>query len=995
VNNIFKQKLFGRKSIVREGMNILPNCLSPLEKEVLIVINTNTERHYGNVASLVKNIKDRFRYSVVVYKKTHVVRVKEETKNGIIKAFEEVISTPAKRSVADVFQLPKSRSQRIIFFLGDSNDEIDLKDELQLLYKKGVMVYIVGQQRNNDFWKDFRQLNDANRLPLIKPTISKHEIIISASWGQTVEFGKPLLLELTIMNNGSLSIPKGTILSFIGDEYFKRVEYEVPPIAKSVRTKMTVSVPAHSKNPLDIPNYLITTVESPGIDLVYTNDAFQLCSDIFIKDLISISPPLSKIPYFNILIFGVAGCGKSSFINSVLTVFSPITQHVVPVGGSSQHVTKELSRFSVSQVPGLENIRINFFDLWGMDENNYTDIKLQDFIRGNIPKDVTSSECLGEKKEVGIWNAFERRIHSVLFFILPAVIDNSKICESVSKNINICKFKCRMFPLVIIPRSRSIGDENEQMEHKQRLAQKFNLPAHFLYMFENYTDEKEKAMDIDRKTLNIMYQVLSDAEEYQTKNQVDLVDDVDYGSKIRRCTKCNRIIVNDECPCMSGVYSPRGSTSQITTQPSQNTSQLLCPKCNAPIESKYKKCPECKTPVNPSDNTPQNTSQLQCSKCKYSPIQPNFIKCPQCKTPVSASNSQPSNSTSSQNQKQALQNEIVKLKTQISEEKGEYELRVKALEGDIKNQDKALDLLDQKIRTHDMEKKKLEDSNRSLQSEKRQLDGRYNNLKQEIEKLEEEKKSLSNQFQNLQNTLYNMETSKNELRKAIGRFIKMEENPDPVPVPVIPRIVPITNFTLQPPAPFAGQNITFQCPRPQNLSISKITVNFGSKYLDIKDNSTKNQITLEFTVEAAGDYRLIFLNPASQTVAQATVKVVPRPIINVNLVKSKHIDESLFVLIRNFVTNLSDVKLSNNGIKVIVSAAITERVELFFDSIDPKKEIPLVAQRVGSGLSPMPITDPWGNLVILTITGYSQPTITFKTDVEKFKTDLLELFQNQ
>jgi len=48
-------------------------------------------------------------------------------------------------------------------------------------------------------------------------------------------------------------------------------------------------------------------------------NAVKLYSEIFINDFLTIIPPIKEIPFFNVLCFGIAGSGKSSFISSVLT----------------------------------------------------------------------------------------------------------------------------------------------------------------------------------------------------------------------------------------------------------------------------------------------------------------------------------------------------------------------------------------------------------------------------------------------------------------------------------------------------------------------------------------------------------------------------------------------------------------------------------------------------------------------------------------------------
>jgi len=91
---------------------------------------------------------------------------------------------------------------------------------------------------------------------------------------------------------------------------------------------------------------------------------------------------------------------------------------------------------------------------------------------------------------------------------------------------------------------------------------------------------------------------------------------------------------------------------------------------------------------------------------------------------------------------------------------------------------------------------------------------------------------------------------------------------------------------------------------------------------------------------------------------------------------------------------MPEITISEKGVRVIVSTAITERVELYFDNPDPKKEIPLVVQRSAPDRMVNEISDPWGNLVVLLAIGVSNTTIEFKTDKNEFLNHLKVLLDD-
>jgi len=161
---------------------------------------------------------------------------------------------------------------------------------------------------------------------------------------------------------------------------------------------------------------------------------------------------------FNVLLFGLAGSGKSSFINSVWTLLSPenSVSTVAAYGGGTSHSTKQLIAYT------LPNTRITLWDTWGLAPDTYQQSELESILSGELPSgwemqravsDITNQQFLQE-----LWSSkHKRRIHSVIFFFPQSLMDPNAhktiamvrnswaTVNSVGKCLNACACSCFFF----------------------------------------------------------------------------------------------------------------------------------------------------------------------------------------------------------------------------------------------------------------------------------------------------------------------------------------------------------------------------------------------------------------------------------------------------------------------------------------------------------------------------------------------------------------------
>lgn len=325
------------------------------------------------------------------------------------------------------------------------------------------------------------------------------------------------------MNRGEKEIPSGIEILMVENEYFHRasvfLDEENDGIGINSRDTKRCSVVLPSKrkkNPKLLPLVVEFVLTNPKIPNLYcSTNAIQMTSDLFLKEIVNPKQP-AKLPFRNILLFGVAGSGKSSFINSVLTTLGKVVSSVAAVGGGSNHVTTDITRFKLSQMPGLEKVYVNFFDIWGLDQNTFQkgSNMLLEILNGNLPEGYQMKERTMNTAELeeSQWNANERRIHCILTFMPISILDSIAIAESLKSNLQLCVSKYKINPILIVTRASQAGDEVDLV--KKKISDFFSIPEGSIYMMDNYTKEKEKSMRVDKMVIDIVYRAIENANQF-------------------------------------------------------------------------------------------------------------------------------------------------------------------------------------------------------------------------------------------------------------------------------------------------------------------------------------------------------------------------------------------------------------------------------------------------------------------------------------------------
>ncbi|XP_071079866.1 interferon-induced protein 44-like [Haliotis cracherodii] len=241
-------------------------------------------------------------------------------------------------------------------------------------------------------------------------------------------------------------------------------------------------------------------------------------------------PEGSKVKAVNMLLLGAVGAGKSSFFNSINSVFQGEITGLARSGSADRSLTTTYRRYRVKSNVTGDTLKIRFCDTRGLECDGGLDlVDLIAVVEGHIPDRLQfnptapiNSDCTGYNSSPSP----DDKIHCIAFVIDGTTVDvfPEKILhaiKSLQQRINT-----KGIPQVIILtkadkvcmevqenvgdmfNSATIGDLVEQAGHL------FGLPRSCVFPVKNYEDEVEVDKLVHMPLLLCLKQVLRFADDY-------------------------------------------------------------------------------------------------------------------------------------------------------------------------------------------------------------------------------------------------------------------------------------------------------------------------------------------------------------------------------------------------------------------------------------------------------------------------------------------------
>jgi len=219
-------------------------------------------------------------------------------------------------------------------------------------------------------------------------------------------------------------------------------------------------------------------------------------------------PVLPSKKNYNLLLFGLAGATKSSFLNSVYTLLSD-SPHIVQIagaGGLSRHNTIRLEKYE------LEGTRITIWDTWGLTQSNYKNEQLEQILEGNVPDGWGMSDDFSNIVKL----SGENKISGVLVFVPQSVIEdpNQQTARDLIGNNLKTIAALGVTPHILLSkvdevepeiRISTLGVSSPILTTlKEKAKSIFKVSDEHISFVVNYMEERKRCVNIDKLTYSIL-----------------------------------------------------------------------------------------------------------------------------------------------------------------------------------------------------------------------------------------------------------------------------------------------------------------------------------------------------------------------------------------------------------------------------------------------------------------------------------------------------------
>jgi hypothetical protein len=231
-------------------------------------------------------------------------------------------------------------------------------------------------------------------------------------------------------------------------------------------------------------------------------------------------PPTGAVAKYKVCLFGLAGAGKSAFVNAVLTLASSGMSVVetAGVGGCARHNTRQLATYTIDG----ENFAL--VDTWGLTLTTYLNDDLENVVDGVFPRnwgmDMIYDQHQGHPRQRQHQARARRARHPLHDH--PQRARQERRVRAHQGQLRPAAGQGRAQPLVLISkvdeivpafRSNPLGDYPEVRALKQKVTDLLGIPENRVYAVVNYKDESERSFQIDRNTYRIVEHALRTASE--------------------------------------------------------------------------------------------------------------------------------------------------------------------------------------------------------------------------------------------------------------------------------------------------------------------------------------------------------------------------------------------------------------------------------------------------------------------------------------------------
>ncbi|XP_067394370.1 interferon-induced protein 44-like [Emydura macquarii macquarii] len=271
-----------------------------------------------------------------------------------------------------------------------------------------------------------------------------------------------------------------------------------------------------------------TFLESPWRKITWTTEEREK----IMEEIRSYKPYLNSVPQIRILVLGPIGVGKSSFFNSMNSVFRGYVTGQAIAGSDNISVTTQYRTYPVKDGRNGKPLSIIFCDTMGIEETSGRGLEIDEvsnIIKGHVPDRYQFNPAATLRPDSPGYiktPSLKDQIHCVAF-----VIDGSKIeilPEKLEDKLKQLRRKVNQFgipQLVLLTKVDEICpilEEDIQCVYKSKAvekqmritAERLGIPLAQIVPVKNYCSELDLSFDVDILILSAMRQLIRLAESY-------------------------------------------------------------------------------------------------------------------------------------------------------------------------------------------------------------------------------------------------------------------------------------------------------------------------------------------------------------------------------------------------------------------------------------------------------------------------------------------------
>jgi len=440
----------------------------------------------------------------------------------------------------DLFQLTEERNSRtkrprIVFLITDgypSSDPTAVAQSLKWDSKATLFVIGVGNEidlktvesiaspsygfKVDSFEQFMKDLAAAQRALLSGADQPESKIVFTVKMKDDKVLGTrdniPILMD--IRNYLSRSIPANSAIVFRADGYLVPMRHiirkEIPSMDR--QTLEFELHPSAESSLQTLPEFItVNIVDNHGLDLPVEYDRIRLPLEYFVGDLVRMKPADRRVRAFNTLVFGVIGAGKSSWINSIVTALShQVENQLASVGGTSGHVTTQLVRYRLYNIPDVPEVPLNLWDSWGVTLSNYDEEFIGALLKGDVPSGFKIASTYSPRDNT-VNNATDyplsREMHAVVIVVPQAITEDSDMLQKMQK---VVQQMIEYNPVIVVTHMDEVSEEAHHRVQSQ-IAKEFRVPENRIHLLTNYVTDREKNFARDKANIVLLNEIMQSA----------------------------------------------------------------------------------------------------------------------------------------------------------------------------------------------------------------------------------------------------------------------------------------------------------------------------------------------------------------------------------------------------------------------------------------------------------------------------------------------------